>query len=116
MSRKQQLLERVKFDNRILLMRNVHPAPSVEATGSMWQRFIATETQRMASLDLVPRFTERSALASKKRKRAEGPHGWGAPELKKQCLKIGISLRLPDKSAKRKPQLLAEYLAKSPLS
>ena len=52
--RKTQLLERVSFDNRILAIREDHPAPSFDASEALWKIFISAELQliKLHNIDL----------------------------------------------------------------
>ena len=118
--RKQQLLERIAFDNKLLKLRLSYPAPAYDATKPTWGRFLEAEKQRMETHGMVSTFTARANLVSKKRRSSDcGPHSCVAPELKRKCIEIGINPNhetVGKKKAvpKEKKLLLAEYLAKSP--
>jgi len=70
--RKIQLMERVSYDNQILVMREEHPAPSIDASEASWKNFVSDEHHRLISSGITPQITQGSALPNAKRKRPDG--------------------------------------------
>ena len=91
---KEQLLERLVFDNQVLQVRDTHPAPSVVSSArekQNWKKFLEEEDTRLESLGIVPNFSARENLG--KRARVDDPRTWQKPELKKRCLSSGVPIK-----------------------